>query len=179
VSSPNNRAGYIDFSGDYVIEPQFLSARDFTQNGLAKVVDYDSKLDGYINHSGQYVIQPQFGSASDFSDSNIALVAMQGGKTCWYIDAKGNNIFGSEFFGGFNFTGLGLAVAIDDNYRVGFINEQGEYVIKPQFRNADSFSENYLAPVMDYDTQMWGYIDEVGNLIVPYQFASASKWYNF
>ena len=51
--------GYIDKSGEYVIDPQFSDAMEFSE-GLAAVLDPESELWGYIDESGSYVIEPQF-----------------------------------------------------------------------------------------------------------------------
>jgi hypothetical protein len=50
-----NRFGYIDKSGNMVINPQFDRAGDF-ENGLAPVWLGDRQ--GYINRSGKYVWLP-------------------------------------------------------------------------------------------------------------------------
>ena len=65
------RVGYIDKTGDYVIEPQFEAAYSFSQNGLAPVKDANSHLWGYIDTTGAYVIEPQFWWAMDFSGNGL------------------------------------------------------------------------------------------------------------
>ncbi|HEY5522092.1 MAG TPA: WG repeat-containing protein, partial [Desulfuromonadaceae bacterium] len=65
-----NMWGYIDETGDYVIEPQFGDAGNFAANGLAAVQDAESQLYGYIDKTGDYVIEPQFYKARDFVKVN-------------------------------------------------------------------------------------------------------------
>jgi hypothetical protein len=74
--------GYIDRSGDFAIEPLFLSSfrtsHKFSEEGLAcvcKLVD-DQLLYGYINRTGDYVIQPTYREATEFS-SGIAAVQVR------------------------------------------------------------------------------------------------------
>lgn len=49
----------------------------------------------------------------------------------------------------------------------GFIDDEGEIVIKPVFQEAKSFS-NGLAAV--YDGEKWGFINKDGDLVIDYQF---------
>ena len=67
--------GYIDKTGNFVIQEQFQSARDFTEDGLAIVCigrDDDQKC-GFIDKSGKYVINRQYRAVSNF-DNGLAMV---------------------------------------------------------------------------------------------------------
>lgn len=56
---------------------------------------------------------------------------------------------------------------IEQNGKVGYIDNTGKIIIKPQFDNGWEFSEG-LAPVLiDED---WGYIDETGKIVIKPQF---------
>jgi hypothetical protein len=63
VVSEGGLRGYINTSGDYVIEPRFERARSFSE-GLAQV-RLDGKW-GYINETGDIVIAPAFDKAGEF-----------------------------------------------------------------------------------------------------------------
>lgn len=67
--------GYIDISGEIVINPQFRAAYDFSE-GLACV--RKDGLYGYINLEGNWVIQPKYDFGTEFS-KGAALV---------WVDAK-------------------------------------------------------------------------------------------
>jgi hypothetical protein len=54
-----------------------------------------------------------------------------------------------------------LAIAIQDG-KVGFINTKGEFVIKPQFDNAEDFQDG-LALVMTSDA--YGYVNAQGQMV--------------
>ncbi len=49
--------GYIDAKGEYVIEPQFVSAGDFDREGLA-LVQMNTGRWGYINEKGDFIFTP-------------------------------------------------------------------------------------------------------------------------
>ena len=55
--------GFIDAKGQYVINPQFDNAGDFSE-GLAAVEIGDRW--GFIDTKGQYIVKPQFDSAGPF-----------------------------------------------------------------------------------------------------------------
>ena len=55
--------GFIDTKGQYVINPQFDNAGEFSE-GLAPV-EIGGKY-GFIDTKGQYVINPQFDNAGEF-----------------------------------------------------------------------------------------------------------------
>ncbi|MEO0020342.1 MAG: WG repeat-containing protein [candidate division WOR-3 bacterium] len=63
--------GYIDKTGNLVINPQFDDAWSFSE-GLA-VVQIGDKL-GYIDKTGNLVISPQFAFASAFSEGLAAVM---------------------------------------------------------------------------------------------------------
>ncbi|MGH9946350.1 MAG: WG repeat-containing protein [Pyrinomonadaceae bacterium] len=58
--------------------------------------------------------------------------------------------------------------------RFGFIDRDGNIIIKPQYFEARDFSEG-LAAVRN-DKNQWGYIDKSGKVIVDFRFASAGDF---
>ena len=71
----NDKWGYVDVKGCWVINPQFINAYPFV-DGLARIPtivvegandDVETKF-GYIDESGNWVIKPQFQQACDFVD---------------------------------------------------------------------------------------------------------------
>jgi WG containing repeat len=160
----NKKWGFIDVTGNYVIEPRFEGARDFSE-GLA-AVEKDSKW-GYIDKSGEFVIQPVLRSAWDFN-CGIAIVIVNEDKA--YMNRNGEilpNPDKYEVHRGFR-----------DNYAPvrkndlwGFINVQGNYIVKPLYEKADRFM-NGLAPVKKMGK--CGYINVFGEEVVPLNY-NASK----
>jgi hypothetical protein len=130
--------GYIDKSGEIVIEPKYTLARDFSQ-GMAPVLIDDRW--GYIDVDGNVVIDPRFDEAYPFSEG-LAHVSIYG-EWC-YIDTGGNIVVKTRFHKVKKFSG-GLA-AINDSGKWGYIDKSGNIVIEPQYAEAGYFSEG-LAPV--------------------------------
>ena len=66
----------------------------------------------------------------------------------------------------------GLAVVENQHYKYGYINKNGEEVIKCQFKNAFSF--NYGLAAVQNEERLWGYIGMDGKLKIPYKFLQAA-----
>jgi hypothetical protein len=88
VKASNDRYGYIDQDGQWVIEPKFLDAEDFS-HGLAPIRS-DLEKWGYIDHAGAVVIPPQFDRAETFISPGLAKVQVN--KEHGVINLKGEYI---------------------------------------------------------------------------------------
>ena len=113
--------GYIDTSGDVVIEPRFEWAYPFSE-GLAVValaVDGKTKY-GYIDTTGTVVIEPQFDGAGSFSEGLAAVMLREtyaGGddfETTGYIDTSGAIVIPVQYSEVSNFAGGIAAVVFRD-----------------------------------------------------------------
>ena len=60
----NGKWGYIDETGEFIINPQFEDAGLFADNGLAWIMVHGKY--GYIDETGTIVINPQFDEARGF-----------------------------------------------------------------------------------------------------------------
>lgn len=111
--------GYRDQTGEWIIEPQFDYADEFAANGLARVKS-DKKW-GYIKTDGTYAIELRFDYAESFGEDGTACVAVD----C-LTDGRGLQLGG----------------------KWGFITEDGSYLIEPCFDWASGFAEDGLARVV-------------------------------
>jgi hypothetical protein len=153
--------GYIDKTGKFVIEPKFeTSPNGYVSpfaDGLAKV--RVGLKEGYIGRNGEFVIRPAFPYATDFSEG-FAIVALSG--PCTYGGdgpCLGNELYGSRDYAK-EFPSCKLA----------FINKTGKTLPEQDFEDARSFSEGLAAVRKNCK---WGFIDIRGKLVVPYQFDQA------
>ncbi len=172
--------GYISRNGEFAISPAFDGASEFC-DGLAVV-----KLDwarGYIDHTGEFIIKPVFEAAGNFKDG-LAVVKFEGETR--YINKKGEfkeekgatpppsfkpetgYIPQYEYHDG--------RIRFVENQLFGYKDEEGNVVIKPQFFDADDFSDG-LACVKKGKSSSWGYIDTSGRMVIPAQFKQAKPFH--
>lgn len=60
----NNLWGYVDENDNWVIEPQFDNAWDFSEDGIGLILK--NYMFGYIKPNGEYLFEPSFPDASKF-----------------------------------------------------------------------------------------------------------------
>lgn len=130
--------GYIGLDGQYVIEPQYMTAFDFSE-GLAAVAlpvpeeKFDDKRFGYIDKNENWVLEPQYGEAGEFS-GGAAGVTIGGPRDMvphHLIDRNGEFITEKEFDScttGGNPPGIFNVTAFDDSHDKYLINSKGEEV---------------------------------------------------
>jgi hypothetical protein len=180
----NGQAGFIDKSGNIVIEPYFDKAFYFSE-GLA-AVELSGQW-GFIDKKGRFVINPQFGHVSTFQ-GGVARVRPKNvtRSRSGIIDREGRYILEpgqyethDSFYGtesGFSegMCGVKFIDAEWDDSKLcyagekwGFINMNSERVIHPLFDNCSPFHEG-LASVMI--NEQWGFIDKSGKIVIPPQF---------
>jgi hypothetical protein len=172
----DGKRGGIDSNGRFVIEPRYEMAGKFS-NGMMPVrlpkgqSDYFEKWI-YVDASGKQAINKEFSGAGSFVDGR-AFVKV--GFDEWaLIDKSGNEVTKKHFdsndpVGVFS-DGL-TAVKVKDKW--GFINKDGECVIKPRFADANNFSEGLAAVKVGCS---WGFINTKGELVIPAKFTSAWKF---
>ena len=159
--------GFVDATGQFVIEPQFSKVGRFS-HGLAPAIQRDSRypaqyreLYGYIDRTGQFVIPPQFIRAEPFTEG-LAPVQVGGneyeyGAQWGYIDTTGQIVippqFEDTFLGAVSGFSEGLAaVTVADlrfgyNGKTGYIDRTGQFVIPPQFNSGGGSFSGGLAYV--------------------------------
>src|SRR5947209_13740768 len=127
---------FIDETGKVRIEPRFQLAHDFSE-GLA-AVEINGKW-GYIDKVGKFIIDPQFKEAGQFHNGYARVLI---GNDSFYINSSGKR---SEipFCGDVDFS-EGLT-RIQTAAGIGFADQTGKVVIKPQFKGAEHFSEGLAA----------------------------------
>jgi hypothetical protein len=189
--------GYVDTNGKFVIAPQFDNARSFSE-GLA-AVEQNNKF-GYIDTEGYLVIQAKYQEVGPFREG-----------FAWVMTKKPFNLFGTgeygiPLFARFTYidrTGKeirqpfyaehvrnfseGLAAVRPGktfggcSEKVGYLNTKGDWSIKPQFDEADDFSEGLAAVnhgAACHAGGTWGYIDKEGKVVLPFKYRFAGQFKN-
>ncbi len=149
------KVGYIDHTGKMIIEPQYASALEFSED-MAAVLLGDKW--GFVNDQGKVVVPAQFDKCSSFSEG-FSAVALDGK---WkFIDRQGNLTSNTVFEMARNFSGGLAAVKVDGKW--GYVDQKMTLVIKPTFDDAWYFREG-LAPVKI--GSKWGYVDTTGRVAI-------------
>jgi hypothetical protein len=191
IVEPGICLGYIDKTGELVIQPRFFDAEGLEgaenfSEGLAAVAPIGAEDDeygyyyyGYIDRTGEMVIPPQFYGVRAFSEG-IAVVEFlsEMGSRFAFINQQGNTIFEHPQAYEALDSSEGLA-AVRINELWGFIDASGEFVITPQFSDVSRFS-NGLAPSArctsnrsERHRRQYGYINHAGDFVIQPQFAYA------
>ncbi|MCR2805122.1 WG repeat-containing protein [Paenibacillus soyae] len=182
--------GYIDQTGQLVVQPQYeLGAAQF-KDGLVQVTR-NGKW-GYIDRTGKEVIPLQYDDANTFGEG-LAHVKLNG--QYGYINKQGTLVIHPQFeiatafsdglaavrkdgkWGYIDKTGAtvipfnyasalpfhnGLA-AIEANGKWGYIDKNDNFVIRPRYEAADSFSEGLAAVQRN---GLWGFTDKSGKEVI-------------
>ena len=164
----NGRYGVIDKTGKEITVHRPLAKLSRFSEGLAAAKAKIEGPWGYVDWTGAFVIKPQFDRADDFS-SGFAAVAVKG--TWSYVTPTGTVALVTPYYRAYGFGEDGLALVQDVRHgRYGYIRQDGKVAIKPQYREARSFSEG-LAPVRVGDR--WGYVTTSGATAIPPRFTEA------
>jgi hypothetical protein len=161
----DDKWGYIDQTGEIVIEPQFDKAGVFAE-GLA-AVGSDSRV-GYIDTSGEFQIQPQFANGGDFSGGPAPVSQVNSGLV-GFVDTSGKMVVDFQYddVAGFD---EGLA-PVKSEGKWGFIDQTGKLVIPCSFDDVGSFTDG-LARIESEGK--WGYVDSSGGVVIQPTYEGAT-----
>lgn len=190
VARKDGKEGYIDHSGKFVIEPQFLAAGLF-EDGAARVTRPEdmSTRPGYatfIDKTGKPIINTD-ATCIDFSDK-IFLAAngkYDTNRRMYFLDSKGERVGNQEYVDARIFS-EGLAAAavswgkgslMGQNTTYGYIDKTGNFVtpqkfqisgnnIAGNFRNGRAIVSTTESDVMGNYHVKHGIIDSKGNWIL-------------
>lgn len=172
----NNKWGFIDTFGEIVIEPKYKAYVDgfgeypYYQEGLTRFVDEETERIGFLNKKGFVEIQPQFYSARSFSEG-FAIVGTQNDHV---IIDKSGKIVAEKFvaINGYYSDFKNGRAAVQKEFKYGFIDYTGKFVIEPIYDEVRDFSNGYAAVKKE---GKWGFIDVNGKVQVEFQFNNEPK----
>ena len=173
--SAETRYGFIDQTGNRVIEPKYRDAFAF-RDGLAKVEDTDRNI-GYIDKTGKEVIPLRYREITDFRNGKafaqeksgeVILIDTTGKKlksiiTGKYMDDCGNGIISVDV--------TEQIAPGREEYATLYFDENGR-ISKEDARWRMRLSEG-LAPYQDEKTGKYGYVGEDGTWVIAPAFDSA------
>lgn len=157
----NKKWGFIDKKGNIVVQPRYDWAEDYTNAGVAVVMNEKGKsLYGLIGTTGREILPTKYDSIRVVSDGLLAVCSEKGAVALF--DTEGNKLtaFGYHTIVPFS---EGLA-EVEQNAKSGFIDQTGREVIEPQYSGAMAFSEGLAA--VKSQRGKWGFIDKVNRKII-------------
>lgn len=161
--------GFLDAQGNIAIEAKFSELKYFTQGVAA--VNYEGQW-GFINYLGQFVVEPKYLKVADFSDNKTAPVGTY--EQSYYIDRRGKKaIVPKQDYAGILPYSEGLAGVQSHNNKWGFIDEEGNEVIKTKFDLVTPFSDGLALVRIGYK---YTYIDKSGKLVFPVESSYGTKF---
>lgn len=162
--------GFLDRSGNWVVNPVFDVALDFS-GGVSRI-QKDGKW-GAINQQFEIAVPPAYDYIEYLDRPGEVLLAV-GKNTGGYgfMDEHGELVIQPQFeaVGEFH-DGL---VKIRENGWWGFANEQGEVVIPARYKEVGNFHEG-RARFRNH--RFWGYIDKNGEEVVPEKYLRAGDFH--
>lgn len=174
-----NKTGAIDKTGRFVVQPKFESVGEFSEGivpvSIEKgVTEYGLYFEKwiYLDRYGNRIINKEFGGASRFVDGR-AFVKV--GFDEWaLIDKNGNEVTKKHFssFDSYNMFSDGL-VAVRTKKKYGFIDRNGNFIIKPRFNQASNFYEGLAAVEIGCVS---GYINTKGKIVIKPKFNIAGDF---
>jgi hypothetical protein len=164
----NGAWGYIDTTGQIVIEPRFAAAEPFS-DGWARVTTDGQPA--FIDATGSVVLRPDVSAVHSFSEG-LAAASPTDTQLWGYIDTTGTFAIEPQFLRAYRFSN-GRA-AVEKNGAFGYVNREGDMVIAPQYENARRFG-NGRAPVLveEATDEAWGYVNRAGEMVIEPQYTSA------
>ena len=167
------RCGYIDLEGKEVIPIKYKVSSVEGANkisfseGLAAVPmrtdNYDSPIYGYIDKMGNEVIPAKFSIAGDFKNG-IASVDLDK-----YIDKTGKLLSNNDL------KTHDEIVIFSQDEMMGLKHLNGKIVVPCKYDIVQNFSEGMAAVC---EETLWGYVDSLGNNIIPCLYRSINYYDN-
>lgn len=183
----NNRMGLIEEETGKIVIPFEYKDLGHYSHGLIAAENLNGDC-GYLDINGKVIIPFEYRQAGDFSEGLAAVYKKSGefmntlgfGRVeklkCGYIDIKGNviipfkfqqcaSVIMNEFHNGLAVQGFSSDNLFANTY--GYINKQGEWVIRPKYDDARSFDNGLAEVVID---EKYGYINSKGEEVIPCKY---------
>lgn len=169
VKNDGDKAGYIDKTGKFVIEPGIADSLGDFSEGLATAKI--KELEGFIDKKGKFAIEPKFLRADNFSEG-LARVIVEGPCAYYNFDDP------CQIANPPQYLPESAKAEIEKQEKpplckFTFIDKEGKIITAERFDRAGSFSEGLAAVLKN---EKWGYIDKNGQMVIAPQFDSAASF---
>jgi len=151
--------GFVNNNGEVVI-PAIYKKLGYFNAGVAWARNMDGKI-GYINKQGDWVIEPKFLAVRDF-DPVSQLAKVRDDEFWGYTNKNGEISYITKAKKIYDYS-EGRAMAVVYSGQFGFLDENKNWIIKPQFEAARRFKNGYAAVRKN---GKWGIIDKSGEWVI-------------
>ncbi|MFZ3052382.1 MAG: WG repeat-containing protein [Sulfuricurvum sp.] len=143
-----------------------------TSNQYLPILIDNSNYKIYVNSDGSLAFSDCFTDALPFNSNGMAPVSLDG-ETWIFVNYKGQKINKKTFDSIDEFASNGLAAA-SKNGQYGYIDINGQWIIKPKFDEAYKFDtvDNNVSLAMAWIDEKHGYINQKGEWIIKPIFGS-------
>lgn len=153
----DKKVGIINKKGEWVVEPQYTAAKEFDNEGFARVKSGTEWR--FLTKDGKEISVSGNLSLGDF---NSGRAYARKGDFYGFVDTKGEWVIDAKYTKVKDFTEGFAAVRSGDLW--GFVDAYGKEVISAQFINVRQFKNGYAAACKTKDA--WGIIDTKGNWVL-------------
>ncbi|MES2933812.1 MAG: WG repeat-containing protein [Pseudomonadota bacterium] len=154
----NGLWGYLSHDGKWVAEPQYVMAKSFSEDTLARVQTKSGW--GFIDASMKLVIPAKYKEVEGFREG---LAPFTQGSKWGFLAPDGKEVIAPQFDRVWHFASNGLARILLKK-KWGFINKKGEQVIPLRYSLALDFGSGGVAAAEENDK--WGLINSKGLWLV-------------
>lgn len=168
--------GFFNFiTGEIVVKPIYDYVYPFYSK-LAQVIQ--NKKTGFINQEGKVLYGIIWDEARNFNNAAACAVRKDDLWGCMGLD--GTMLLEPQFddVGPWKIISpaqskTAYSAFVKKNGKYGYIDDQGNYLVKPLFDDARDFWIGHYAPVKVYGK--WGFIEQTGQFVVPPIFSEIGK----
>lgn len=180
----NRLVGIITLQGKVVVPCKYDEI--FEDDGLFKI-EKDGNY-GWMDDKGEVIIPPQYDNSGSLRfwgnnfEEEFAVVKNISEDACGFIDKNGNQITAFKYDPDYTHPyheGYALARELDGEKRFVIIDDKGNETFLPKgiYAIEWEFSEG-LVPVLNAQTDKYGYINTQGNLIIDFKYQTAKSFHN-
>jgi hypothetical protein len=174
----NNKFGYINEHGNFVIPPRYNYCYSFNEYGLAPIYDnltdqlyfIDTKGDTILSSTEQYqlISNPYLrGSVPTFMDG---MLKVKSNGKYGFINLEGELIIPAKYDSVTDFNQGLAAVRIDTSFYIIDALGNEERITERNIKSIDRFSEGFAAYCLS--TNKWGFLDKNGSVKIPPRYLS-------
>ncbi len=157
--------GYVNKSGKYVIKAKYDKAYNFTENGIARIAQFDEDelayRYGYINKKGDAVVKAKYADARDFSECGLAAVKNEDGE--WGAIDKNGEVVINIKYAGIQIYDSGVIIVRNSKDKMFLVDKKGEE-IGEKYDSISWYEEAEIGVV--YDDEEYGLINAKGKEVM-------------